>query len=43
MRFVGGRSSNNHTGLSKIPETSASAIATNATTVMMKDMKRGQK
>ena len=39
LRSVGGRSSNNHTSLSKIPET-ARAIATTATTVILEEMKR---
>ena len=39
-RYVGGRSSDNHTSFSNIPKTAASAIATNATTVMMEEMKR---
>ena len=36
LRYVGGGSSNNHTSLIDIPETAASAIATNVTTLMMK-------
>ena len=40
LRSVGGRSSNNHTSISEIPETATSAISTNSTTVMMEDMKR---
>ena len=43
LRSVGGRSRDNHTSLSKIPETAASAISTNATTVMMDEMKQEQK
>ena len=39
LRSVGGRSSET-TSLSEIPETAASAIATNATTAMMEDMRR---
>ena len=33
LRSVGGRSTENHTGLSEIPETAVSTIATNTTTV----------
>ena len=40
---MGGRSSNNYTSLSDIPETAASSIATNATTVMMEEMKLKRK
>ena len=43
LRSVGKRSSNNHTSLSKIPETAASAIATNTTTVMTEEIKLEQK
>ena len=43
LRSVGGRSSNNHTSLNKIPKTTASAIATNATTLMLEEMKRERK
>ena len=43
LRSMGGRSSDNHTSLSEIPKTAAIAIATNATTVMMMEMKQEQK
>ena len=43
LRSVGGESSNNHTSMSEIPETAASAIATNATTLMLEEMKRERK
>ena len=42
LRYVGGRSSKT-TSLSEIPETSASTIATNATTAMMEEMRRERK
>ena len=43
LRSVGGRSRDNHTSLREIPKTAASAIATNATTVMMEEMKQERK
>ena len=43
LRSVRGGSSNNHTSMSKIPETAASAIATNVTTLMLEEMKRERK
>ena len=38
LRSVGGKSRDNHTSISEIPETAASAITTNATTVTMEEM-----
>ena len=43
LRSVGGQSSDNHTSLSEIPETAASSIATNATALMLEEMKRERK
>ena len=43
LRSVGGRRRDNHTSLSEIPKTAASAIAPNATTVMMEEMKLERK
>ena len=40
---MGGGSSDNHTSLSEIPETSASAISTNTTTLMLEDMELERK
>ena len=38
LRSMGGESSNNHTSLSKIPQTTAISIATNAITLMLEEM-----
>ena len=43
LSYVGGGSSDNHTSLSEIPETAASAISTNTTTLMLEDMERERK
>ena len=40
LSYVGGRSRDNHTSLSEIPKTATSAISTNATTVIMEEIKR---
>ena len=43
LRSVGGGSRDNHTSMSEIPETATRAITTNATTLMLEEMKRDRK